>query len=314
MTVLCWGLPGDSTMSAVRREVAALGISAAFLDQRLVSETSVELCAGSSLEAQVHFAGGDLDLTRVNAAYLRPHEGTRVAAAQGAEPGSPLWCHASAVDEALGVWSDVAAGLVITRPSVAASNGSKPAQLREIAGCGFAVPETLVTNDPALVAQMLRDHEELVYKSTSGVRSRVRRVDSRHTANLPAVMTCPTQFQARVPGTDVRVHVVGAEVFATLVVSDADDYRYATRQGLPPAQLAAIELPAAVSLRCMLLASRLELPVAGIDLRVTDDGEWFCFEVNPSPAFAYYESGTGAPIAAAVAGLLAAADVCARPA
>jgi glutathione synthase/RimK-type ligase-like ATP-grasp enzyme len=106
--------------------------------------------------------------------------------------------------------------------------------------------------------------------------------------------------------------VVGAEIFATRILSDADDYRYAARQGLPRPRLSTTDVPDDVADRCRLLTSRLGLAVAGIDLRVTPEGEWFCFEVNPSPAFTYYEYGTGQPIATAVAGLLAAAVTCAQ--
>ena len=42
---------------------------------------------------------------------------------------------------------------------------------------------------------------------------------------------CPTQFQEYVEGIDLRVHTVGSEIFATEVQSDADDYRYAHREG-----------------------------------------------------------------------------------
>jgi hypothetical protein len=35
-------------------------------------------------------------------------------------------------------------------------------------------------------------------------------------------------------------------------------------------------------------------------------GEVFCFEVNPCPAFSFYESNTGQPIAASLARYLAA--------
>ena len=108
---------------------------------------------------------------------------------------------------------------------------------------------------------------------------------------LEDVRSCPTQFQGRVPGVDVRVHVVGAEIFATRIDGDADDYRYASRQGLPRPRLSATDLPDDVAKRCRLLAARLDLPVAGVDLRVTPEEEWFCFEVNPSPAFLYYETG-----------------------
>ena len=311
MTALLWGLPGDPTMTPVRRAVAALGVPAVFLDQCQVLDTTVELAVGSTVDGRVRTADGiDLDLALVSAAYLRPHDGTRVPAVRDATPGSARWWHAREVDDTLTGWAEMTPALVISRPSASASNGSKPAQLREIAACGFAVPETLVTNDPAAVAGFLARHGEVVYKSTSAIRSRVRRLDRGDVDRLAAVVACPTQFQGRVPGTDVRVHVVGAEVFATRIASDADDYRYAARQGLPRAELHATDLPDDVAERCRMLTSRLGLPVAGVDLRVTPDGDWFCFEVNPSPAFSYYEAGTGQPIAAAVAGLIAAAVTC----
>jgi glutathione synthase/RimK-type ligase-like ATP-grasp enzyme len=56
------------------------------------------------------------------------------------------------------------------------------------------------------------------------------------------------------------------------------------------------------------MAAGMRLAVAGIDLRRTPDDRWVCFEVNPSPAFVYYELATGQPIAHAVAHLLARAD------
>jgi D-alanine-D-alanine ligase-like ATP-grasp enzyme len=40
-------------------------------------------------------------------------------------------------------------------------------------------------------------------------------------------------------------------------------------------------------------------------MRRTDEGEWYCFEINPSPGFTYYQNATGAPIDAAIAKLLA---------
>jgi len=52
------------------------------------------------------------------------------------------------------------------------------------------------------------------------------------------------------------------------------------------------------------LAAGLGLPVAGIDLRRTPSGRWYCFEVNPSPGFSYYEHATGQPLALSIARLL----------
>ena len=114
---------------------------------------------------------------------------------------------------------------------------------------------------------------------------------------------CPTQFQQYITGRDFRVHTVGDEVFACEIISQADDYRYAARQG-HDVELRAATLAVDCAERCLALARSLGLAVAGIDLRRTPAGEWFCFEVNPSPAFSYYESATGQPIAEAIAGLL----------
>jgi glutathione synthase/RimK-type ligase-like ATP-grasp enzyme len=63
-------------------------------------------------------------------------------------------------------------------------------------------------------------------------------------------------------------------------------------------------LPDNVARACHNLAQSLDLLIAGIDLKETPDGDYYCFEINPSPAFIYYEMGSGQPISAALADLL----------
>ena len=49
--------------------------------------------------------------------------------------------------------------------------------------------------------------------------------------------------------------------------------------------------------RLVVLTRRtFDLLFAGIDLKQTPSGEFYCFEVNPSPGFLYYERHTGQPI------------------
>ena len=43
------------------------------------------------------------------------------------------------------------------------------------------------------------------------------------------------------------------------------------------------------------------LVLAGIDLKITPDEEVYCFEVNPCPAFSFYELSTGQPISEGIA-------------
>ena len=200
-------------------------------------------------------------------------------------------------------WLDVTEVLVMGRPASMFSNSSKPHQARLIAAAGLAVPTTLVTNDPEAVREFRSRHGRIIFKSISGIRSIVREVDDAALARMDRIRDLPTQFQARVEGTDVRVHVVGESVFPTRIASTALDYRYAARDGLA-CDLEPWVLAPDVEQACISVASALALPLAGIDLRVGEDGTVTCFEVNPMPAFSYYESNTGQPIAAAVAAFL----------
>jgi glutathione synthase/RimK-type ligase-like ATP-grasp enzyme len=104
------------------------------------------------------------------------------------------------------------------------------------------------------------------------------------------------------------VHVVGTEVYATVIYTEATDHRYAHRQG-SQVELYAMTLPDALAERCVNLAHALGLAFAGIDLKITPDQHVYCFEVNPSPAFSYYEAHTGQPIAQVVARYLANDDL-----
>jgi glutathione synthase/RimK-type ligase-like ATP-grasp enzyme len=201
----------------------------------------------------------------------------------------------------------MAAAFVVNRPRAMASNNSKPYQLELIRGLGFLTPETLLTTDRAAAEEFWEAHGQVVYKSVSGVRSIVSRLAERHVGRMPDVATCPTQFQEYVGGTDVRVHVVGDEVIATKVESAADDYRYAQAQG-SEVKVTPMDIPEQVEAAAIRVARRLGLAFAGIDLRVTEEGDWYCFEVNPSPAFSYYEAMGGQRIDEAVARLLASRD------
>ena len=303
MTVLLWGLTEERPIAAVREALADLGTPTLVLDQGAVLATSVEVRVDAEVRGAVRLGRRRFDLRAVRSVYLRPHESCRLPAVARAGPRSAAWRHAAAVDAALFAWSEVTPALAVNRPSASGPNGSKPYQGELIRRCGFAIPETLVTTDPDAARAFWDEHGEVIYKSVSAVRSIVARLRPEHAARLADVAACPTQFQRRIPGLDHRVHVVGDEIFACAIGSDADDYRYAGGRSV---DIRACDLPPAVADRCRRLAVALDLPLAGIDLRRDPEGVWYCFEVNPSPAFTYYAAATGQPIAAAIARLLTA--------
>ena len=297
--ILLWGHPSDGTLASVLRALTGMGARPVLLDQRGFAGWTLSLEVGAEIAGFIHAGGVRTDLAKVTALFARPYDFRGLPAARSLLNDGEALRRAAEVDEGLSAWSDVAVGIVINRPAAMASNNSKPYQSRIIAPW-FEVPEWLLTTDPEAVRSFQRRHRSIVYKSISGVRSVVSLLDEARAAELDAIIHCPTQFQRFIEGRDVRVHVVGDEVFACAIESDAIDYRYDSR-----AAMRILELGDELAGRCRGLARALGLPVAGIDLRRTAQGEWFCFEVNPSPAFSYYESSTGLPIAKAVAQLLA---------
>jgi hypothetical protein len=301
--ILLWGLRAEKPLITVHGELQRLGAPTLLLDQHDVLACAVDLTVGPAVRGTLRTREGAFDLESITAAYLRPYESYRVPAVAREGPGSPAWRHALAFEDAVWCWTELTDALVVNRSQAMAANGSKPYQLEQIRRLGFAVPDTLVTTDPGKAQAFWERHGSIVYKSVSGVRSIVSRLRAEDRDRLADVAGCPTQFQQYVAGTDHRVHVVGHEVFPCEVVSAADDYRY---PGAHDVRLTACRLPREIEDRCRTVAAALQLPVAGIDLRRTPAGQWYCFEVNPSPAFSYYEDATGQPISAAVARLLAA--------
>lgn len=302
--IFLWGLPGDRPLTLVRDALDRLGQQVVFLDQRLVLETSAEISVGAKVDGTIWAPEQTIDLGAISAVYARPYDTRRLPDVAAAGQDSLAWRHAMHFDDVLWSWIDLTDALVVNPTAAQAANGSKPFQAQLIRAFGFATPETLLTTDPDAARAFWRKHGQVIYKSVSGVRSIVARLKPEDEERLADFAWCPTQLQAYVPGLDYRVHVVGQEIFACEVESGADDYRYAERQGADT-DVRPFDLPDDCAKRCRAMAAGMGLYFAGIDLRCTPDGEWYCFEVNPSPGYSYYQDNTGQRIDEAVASLLA---------
>ncbi len=314
MTVLLWGVPSEPPVAMVGRRLATLGADVLVVRPGGIEQhadiTIGGRGAGSgpaadplvTLAGTIRAGGRSVELARITGAYLRPVEPELVPGLNG----QPELAHARQMQEILTGFTEAAPGIngcrVANRLSAMASNGSKPYQAQVIVRHGFSSPDTLVSTDPQEVLEFAARHKQVVYKSCSGVRSIVTAFDPvADRERLQRLRWCPVQFQERVVGPDVRVHVVGGETFAAIVDSTAVDYRYARAQvGVDP-RLRAYQLDDDIAARCVALAADLDLPFAGIDLKLADDQRVICFEVNPSPGFSWYESAAGLPISQAVA-------------
>jgi glutathione synthase/RimK-type ligase-like ATP-grasp enzyme len=302
--ILLCGLMSETPLERVREALDALGADHCTLDPRRAGTSSLEpSVAGGRLRADGH----DLPLDAVRGVYNRwsdpaslPDVARRLA--DRPERGSSHRLH-----QTLMHWMEVTPARVVNRCSAMGSNSSKPYQAQAIRRAGFEIPETLITNRPDEALRFFEERGEVIYKSISGVRSIVHTLERADLPRLDRIRACPVQFQEKVPGDDVRVHVVADRLFATRIETRATDYRYAGRQVGEAARLEPFELPDDVAERCVAVTAALGLEVAGVDLKRTPDGRYYCFEVNPSPAFSFYQDQTGQPIAHAIAQHLLAA-------
>jgi glutathione synthase/RimK-type ligase-like ATP-grasp enzyme len=295
MILLC-GIPTETPLASVQQRLEDMGISWVFLDQRRLTETEISFeVSGSHVTGDLTIGDKRYSLENFIGVYNRLMDIDLRRPAYEREGDVAELLHCRSVYKTLLSWLEVAPARVVNRSSAMGSNFSKPYQSQLIRAQGFDVPETLITNDPELVREFWSEHGQVIYKSVSSVRSIVRLLREDDLDRLDDILWCPTQFQAFVEGINVRVHTVGQVVYASAIVTDATDYRYAYRHG-NSIELYEIELPKEVAEHCVTLAESLELPFAGIDIKVTAQNRVYCLEVNPSPAFSYYEEQTGQPI------------------
>jgi len=174
-------------------------------------------------------------------------------------------------------------------------------QLSLLSRAGLRVPETLITNDGDEVRRFHeRQDGQVIYKPVrGGAHTAMVTEDDLTEARLRELSEAPVQFQEFIPGDDIRVYLVGEELFAAEILTDALDFRQDRNARINP-----IGLSNAVAEDCFTLARTLGLVFSGIDVRRTPGGEYVFLEGNPSPMFGYFEKVTGYPISDRLVDLL----------
>lgn len=306
--VLLIGIPSEPPLQMVAAALESLGLPYMILNQRQVMLMEVDVALEDGVVGGVLEVDGEsVPLEAFGGVYTRPMDHRLLPELAAKPPEDPRHRHADRFHEALQLWWELMPGRVVNRLEAMASNASKPFQAQLIAR-HFRVPETLVTNDPDAVLAFQAEFGRLVFKSVSGTRSVVHELRDEDIRRLDALRVCPAQFQERIEGHDLRVHTLeDGHVFGTAIDSEAADWRYAHNEAID-VSMRADPVDDELAERCLALATELGLAFAGIDLRITPDGEVYCFEVNPSPAYSAFEEATRQPISLALACYLADAD------
>ncbi|KQX59685.1 hypothetical protein ASE09_04110 [Streptomyces sp. Root66D1] len=207
-----------------------------------------------------------------------------------------------------GVLASLPGCLYVNHPHRIGDAEFKPSGLAAAVRCGFRVPATLVTSDPAAARAFARSHGPVLYKPLSTPPFRIGRVS----CTVEVGEVTEDQIDERVAGTahlfqrrvdkaaDVRVTVIGREVFSVRIESGLLDWRTDYERLV----YTVVEAPSGIVDALHRYLDHFGLVFGAFDFAVDRAGAWWFLECNPSGQWAWLEPETGLPMVAAMADLL----------
>ncbi len=306
----------DEHARAVIAEIAAAGGRASVLDLSEIPQArhlTVRYRAGErrfsiARQSWNGSAGEAIDLDECRAIWWRRPQTPAISDAID-RPSHRLFAMNETQEALAGLWHALDA-FWVNDPARDVLAHRKVYQLRVAQDVGLTIPETLITSDPdagkAFVAA--RSGRPTVYKAFSALEEEwreTRLLGEQELSLLDNVAYAPVIFQEYIEATyDLRVTVVGGEVFAAAIHSQQTSYKVDFRMDIANARIAPVDLPVAAASGLRALMERLGLVYGAIDMRLTPDGRYVFLEINPAGQWLFIEMQTGQPIAAAMARLL----------
>lgn len=196
---------------------------------------------------------------------------------------------------------------------------SKPFQLEMAAEVGFNIPATVSTSNAQVASTFITGHKAVIVKSLSSYSPSVEgtllffpatKITSREPIDLSGLHMAPAIFQQAIEAVaDVRVTVVGAQIFAA-IVHDKSNAKYTHIRDWRAAHAAGHTvfetyiLPKDLQNKCVNLVKKMQLAYGAIDLVLDKDNKLWFLEINPNGQWAFIEQDTGLQIGKAIARLL----------
>ncbi|MFC9680020.1 ATP-grasp ribosomal peptide maturase [Streptomyces sp. NPDC056948] len=207
-----------------------------------------------------------------------------------------------------GVLASLPGCLYVNHPHRIGDAEFKPSGLAVAVEAGLLVPPTLVTSSPDAAREFIKAYGPAIYKPlynpiylVDGVSSVVK-VAEVSTADIDDdVAGTAHLFQKRIPKVaDVRVTVIGREVFCVRIDSDLLDWRtdYSKLSYTP------VDAPLGTVPALHHYMDHFGLVFGAFDFAIDGEGRWWFLECNPSGQWYWLETETGLPMCAALADLL----------
>jgi glutathione synthase/RimK-type ligase-like ATP-grasp enzyme len=187
---------------------------------------------------------------------------------------------------------------------------NKAHQLQVARQIGFNIPETIITHHREAIREFVLAHDTVIIKPLA--RSRIDYInkssrllftsiiEKKMIEQLDQFEITPAIFQKFIEKSyELRVTVVGTEVFAAKVDSQSDpetkiDWRRKQLKFMP------YSLPAEISDLCLKVTKELNIQFGAFDLIRSTDDKYYFLEVNPNGQWVWIEKDTGLQISESI--------------
>jgi glutathione synthase/RimK-type ligase-like ATP-grasp enzyme len=308
MAVLIIAKEDDAHTQAVTREISRLGKEVIIADLSLFpqrAQLNVRYTCCGDREFSLVIAGRSYDLSQFGSIWWRRPQSPQVSN-DLTNDTHRLFAANEAAEALNGLWFALPA-FWVNDPAKDHVAHRKIIQLRVAQECGFLLPDTLITNDP-VQARLFVDHHgyrNVVYKAFSALEQawrETRLLRAEELALIDYVKYAPVIFQEYIEAVyDIRVTVVGEDIFAAAIHSQQTSYTTDFRMDMANAKITPIELPAEIQDQLRTFMRELGLQYGAIDMRLRPDGEYVFFEINPAGQWLFVEEATHQPVAATLA-------------
>lgn len=204
----------------------------------------------------------------------------------------------------------------VNHPDAVRTAGHKPEQLQRAAALGLSIPRSLVTNEPETFKRFYEECGGAVIYKLMGYpwySDKDEMPISTYTALVPREMLTEAHrvvatahlFQEFImKRCDIRVTVIGNEVFATAIHPLSTETRIDFRADYGSLSYAPHTLPDYLREQLLALTRSYHLVYAGIDLLLTPEDRYVFLELNALGQFGWLEGHTGVPLYHTLAMLL----------
>lgn len=198
---------------------------------------------------------------------------------------------------------------------------NKAWQMSVASKLGFSVPKTLITSDKQKAKAFLKQQKPAIIKTLATTFPVIdnktsffftKYVDNVNEVDLRNLHLAPAIFQEAIDAAaDIRVTVVGDDIFCSIIRNDAGDNKDSVRDwrfqhSLHGATFEAYDndMPQQMKNLCLKIVRKMGLLYGAIDLVIDQSGQFWFLEINPNGQWAFIEEETGQPIGKALADLL----------